>query len=74
MTSNSLATLGILFVLGALFTIALQRIRKGNILKVIVLLGTFSLAAAFAGNDLVNFIGVPIAGFQAIMLYLNAGT
>jgi len=34
-----------------------------NILKIIVLVGTFSLAMAFAGNDLVNFIGVPIAGF-----------
>jgi len=36
-----------------------------NILKVIVLVGTFSLAMAFAGNDLVNFIGVPIAGFNS---------
>lgn len=36
-----------------------------NILKIIVLVGTFSLAMAFAGNDLVNFIGVPIAGFNS---------
>jgi phosphate/sulfate permease len=40
-----------------------------NILKMIVLIGTFSLAMAFAGNDLVNFIGVPIAGFNSYELY-----
>jgi hypothetical protein len=38
---------------------------KINILKIIVLIGTFSLAMAFAGNDLVNFIGVPLAGFES---------
>jgi len=38
---------------------------KVNILKIIVLVGTFSLAMAFAGNDLVNFIGVPLAGFES---------
>jgi phosphate/sulfate permease len=36
-----------------------------NILKPIVLIGTFALAMAFAANDLVNFIGVPLAGFSA---------
>lgn len=36
-----------------------------NILRIIVLVGTFSLAMAFAGNDLVNFIGVPLAGFES---------
>jgi len=38
---------------------------KINILKIIVLVGTFSLAMAFAGNDLVNFIGVPLAGLDS---------
>ncbi len=38
---------------------------KVNTLKIIVLVGTASLAFAFAGNDLVNFIGVPLAGFSA---------
>jgi len=38
---------------------------KINIPKVIVLVGTFALAMAFAGNDLVNFIGVPLAGLQS---------
>ena len=41
---------------------------KVNILKIIVLVGTFSLAMAFAGNDLVNFIGVPLAGYESFKL------
>ena len=43
-----------------------------NILKIIVLVGTFSLAMAFAGNDLVNFIGVPIAGFNSWEIFTAA--
>ncbi|RRD80209.1 inorganic phosphate transporter [Alloprevotella sp. OH1205_COT-284] len=38
-----------------------------NVFKVIVLIGTLSLATAFAGNDLVNFIGVPLAGMSAYL-------
>ncbi len=38
---------------------------KANILKFVVLMGTLALAMAFAGNDLVNFIGVPLAGFSS---------
>jgi phosphate/sulfate permease len=41
-----------------------------NIPKFIVLLGTFALAMAFAGNDLVNFIGVPLAGFESFKIYM----
>lgn len=44
-----------------------------NILKLIVLVGTFSLAMAFAGNDLVNFIGVPIAGYHAFEFFAASG-
>lgn len=43
---------------------------KVNILKIIVLVGTFSLAMAFAGNDLVNFIGVPLAGFASFKEFM----
>ncbi len=42
---------------------------KLNVLKLIVLTGTFALALAFAGNDLVNFIGVPLAGFEAYRIF-----
>lgn len=46
---------------------------KINIFKVIVLIGTFALAMAFAGNDLVNFIGVPLAGLSAFQDYSANG-
>jgi phosphate/sulfate permease len=47
---------------------------KVNIFKFIVFIGTFSLAMAFAGNDLVNFIGVPLAGFESYKLFINDPT
>ena len=51
----------------------LKWIFKIKILKVVVMIGTFSLAMAFAGNDLVNFIGVPIAGFKSFQAWVGAG-
>ena len=58
------------------FTLLMQILHwcKVNVFRIIVLLGTFSLALAFAGNDLVNFIGVPLAGFSAYTDYVvNSG-
>jgi phosphate/sulfate permease len=55
------------------WTILLQMLTwifKINISKVIVLVGTFALAVAFAGNDLVNFIGVPLAGYASYMQFI----
>ncbi|HAW64946.1 MAG TPA: inorganic phosphate transporter [Alistipes sp.] len=49
----------------------LQRL-KANILRITILSGTFALALAFAGNDLVNFIGVPVAGFDAYSIARHA--
>ena len=46
---------------------------KVPVLKVVVLLGTFALAMAFAGNDLVNFIGVPLTGLDAYNDYMANG-
>lgn len=46
---------------------------KVNILKVVVLMGTLALAMAFAGNDLVNFVGVPLAGYSAYQDYAANG-
>lgn len=46
---------------------------KVNVLKVVVLMGTFSLAMAFAGNDLVNFIGVTLAGFESFNDFVANG-
>ena len=44
-----------------------------NIYKLIIILGTFALAMAFAGNDLVNFIGVPIAALQSYQDWVSSG-
>jgi len=44
-----------------------------SILKITVLTGTFALAMAFAGNDLVNFIGVPLAGFESYKAFIASG-
>lgn len=46
---------------------------KVNILRVIIVIGTFALALAFAGNDLVNFIGVPIAAFNSYQIFNGSG-
>lgn len=57
------------------FTLLMQllHVLKVNVLKIIVLLGTFSLAMAFAGNDLVNFIGVPLSGLASYQDYMANG-
>lgn len=44
-----------------------------NVFRIVVLMGTFALAMAFAGNDLVNFIGVPLAGLDSYLDYYNNG-
>lgn len=46
---------------------------KANIYKIIIAVGTFALALAFAGNDLVNFIGVPIAAWQSYEAWMASG-
>lgn len=63
--------LGICFVF---FTVLMQILYflKVNVLKLIVLIGTFALAMAFAGNDLVNFIGVPLAGLDTYLDVRNS--
>ena len=63
---NRLLMLSIIFVVAAIL-VQLLHLCKVNIFKLIVLFGTFSLAMAFAGNDLVNFIGVPLAGLESYL-------
>ncbi len=57
----------ILWLASSLILFIMQRC-KVNILRVSILAGTFSLALAFAGNDLVNFIGVPYAGYDSYVI------
>ncbi|PWD99505.1 inorganic phosphate transporter [Marinilabilia rubra] len=60
------ATFFILFLMGYLFEMDIPRI--------VVLFGTFALALSFAANDLVNFIGIPLAGIESFKAYLTSGT
>ncbi|MFD2587263.1 anion permease [Croceitalea marina] len=67
-----------LFIVGNLFFWTLlswvfSTFLKWNIYTVVIILGTFALAMAFAGNDLVNFIGVPIAALQSFQDWQGSG-
>lgn len=61
------------FISGLIINYISSKFFKYNPLKIVVLLGTFSLAMAFAGNDLVNFVGVPISGFQSYEFWQASG-
>lgn len=61
------------FILWTILMQILLSVFKVNVLRVVVLFGTFALAMAFAGNDLVNFIGVPIAGFESYNFWSASG-
>lgn len=69
---NTVMLIGFCFIF---FTILMQVLHwlKINVFKVVVLLGTFALALAFAGNDLVNFIGVPLAGYSSFIDFTTNG-
>ena len=64
--------LGVNFVFWTIISFLLFKVLKINIYKIIVVIGTFALALAFAGNDLVNFIGVPIAALNSYELWHHA--
>lgn len=65
----------ILIVCFTVFTLLMQLLHllKVNVLKIVVLSGTFALAMAFAGNDLVNFIGVPLTSLSSYNDYIAGG-
>ena len=67
-----LLTLFAFWVVAAAVLWIFQRMRL-NIMRITILSGTFALALAFAGNDLVNFIGVPVAGFDAYSIARHSG-
>ena len=66
LNENTLMLLGIIFVVSTLLMQLLHAL-KVNIFKVIIMIGTFALAMAFAGNDLVNFIGVTMAALDSVL-------
>jgi phosphate/sulfate permease len=66
LNENTLMLLGIVFVVSTVFMQLLHAL-KVNVFKVIIMIGTFALAMAFAGNDLVNFIGVTMAALDSVL-------
>ncbi|WP_274474124.1 inorganic phosphate transporter [Mangrovimonas aestuarii] len=69
-----LTIVAVSLVFWSLISAALISIFKQNIYKVTIIVGTFGLALAFAGNDLVNFIGVPIAAWQSYEQWVASGS
>jgi len=63
---------GVNILVWSLVSWSLVRFLKLDIYKFIIVLGTFALAMAFAGNDLVNFIGVPIAAYQSYLSWIES--
>lgn len=72
-TQNTFAFIGISFIAWSLISMLIISFFKVNIYKIIIVIGTFALAVAFAGNDLVNFIGVPIAALNSFEAWSASG-
>jgi len=70
---NELYIIAIGFAIFTLLSYAFQAITKKSILLVIIIVGTFGLALAFSGNDLVNFIGVPMAAYHSYEAFIADG-
>ncbi|MGO1597612.1 MAG: inorganic phosphate transporter [Sphingobacteriaceae bacterium] len=66
--THELTLLAVSFVFFSLVSFVITRLGY-NILTIIIGIGTFALALSFAGNDLVNFIGVPVAAFQSVEIF-----
>jgi phosphate/sulfate permease len=70
---NVYTIIGVSVLFWSLLSFLLTSLLNVNIYKVTIGVGTFALALAFAGNDLVNFIGVPIAAYQSYEAWLASG-
>lgn len=68
---NVVSIVGISFVFWSLLSYSLISFAKTNIYKLVIIVGTFALALAFAGNDLVNFIGPSTGAFQSYRDFVN---
>ena len=70
---NELYFVGGSFIFWTLFSFLFMKLFKKSILIIVIAVGTFGLALAFSGNDLVNFIGVPMAAFHSYEAWLASG-
>ncbi|MGI9541529.1 MAG: inorganic phosphate transporter, partial [Flavobacteriaceae bacterium] len=71
--SNEMLIVLVAFVIFTFFSYLFQKISQKSILLVIILVGTFGLALAFSGNDLVNFIGVSMAAYHSYEAWSVSG-
>jgi len=71
--ANVMAFIGLSFVVWFVISYILIKAFKLNVYVMIIVLGTFALAMAFAGNDLVNFIGVPMAAYNSYEIWQASG-
>jgi phosphate/sulfate permease len=69
--NNAISIMLLSFIAWSVIFQLLILIFRTNVMRIVVLIGTFALAMAFAGNDLVNFIGVPLAGFESFKVFVN---
>ncbi|WP_037348800.1 inorganic phosphate transporter [Sediminibacter sp. Hel_I_10] len=72
-SSSPFQVIGVSFLLFTVISYLIIKFTKNNIYTIIIIIGTFALAVAFAGNDLVNFIGVPIAAFNSYEAWSASG-
>ena len=69
----SILLIGLMFVFWTTLMFLIDKIFKINVLIIVIGVGTFGLALAFAGNDLVNFIGVPMAAYHSYEAWSASG-
>ncbi|RNC87912.1 MAG: inorganic phosphate transporter [Winogradskyella sp.] len=73
LSTNPIAFIGLSFAVFTLLSYLAVKLLDAKIYTIIIVIGTFALAVAFAGNDLVNFIGVPIAAYNSYEVWSISG-
>ena len=71
--NNVASFMGISVLIWTLVSYIINKLFNINVYVMVIVIGTFALAMAFAGNDLVNFIGVPMAAYQSYLFWVNSG-
>ena len=73
LAQNMMLVIGMMFAFWTVLMFIIDRVLKINVLIIVLGVGTFGLALAFAGNDLVNFIGVPMAAYHSYEAWSVSG-
>jgi phosphate/sulfate permease len=72
-SENTMIIVTLSFIFWTALCSLITAVFKMSVYKFIIIIGTFAIAMAFAGNDLVNFIGVPIAAWQSYEAWVASG-